>query len=178
MRRALQRRVRPHLPRGLTRRGRLASQVSDAEPDLPAVIDAGIQRLVIQQHRRLRFEEHPGASLIEHLIVFGGCWRQRQARRVRIDGPAAGPAGRRSGGATSSADGSPSRMRQAQVVSPRKKAVHLYASHALIADRWTDRHRPSEYYVVDGDVYDVSSFEAILEADGSDAFDVQVVARR
>jgi hypothetical protein len=56
--------------------------------------------------------------------------------------------------------------------------VHLYARHVLIADRWTDRHRPAEYYVVGGDVYDVSSFEAILEADGSDAFDVQVVARR
>ena len=56
--------------------------------------------------------------------------------------------------------------------------MHLYASHVLIADRWTDRHRPAEYYVVDGDVYDVTSFEAILEADGSDAFDVQVVARR
>jgi hypothetical protein len=63
-------------------------------------------------------------------------------------------------------------------VSLRKKAVHLYAGHVLIADRWTDRHRPAEYYVVDGDVYDVTSFEAILEADGSDAFDVQVVARR
>jgi hypothetical protein len=64
------------------------------------------------------------------------------------------------------------------VVRPRKKSVHLYARHVLIADRWTDRHRPAEYYVVGGDVYDVASFEAILEADGSDGFNVQVVARR
>lgn len=64
------------------------------------------------------------------------------------------------------------------VVSPPKKSVHLYARHVLIANRWTDRHRPAEYYVVGGDVYDVTSFEAILEADGSDGFDVQVVARR
>jgi hypothetical protein len=64
------------------------------------------------------------------------------------------------------------------VVSPRKKAVHLYARHVLIADRWTDRHRPAEYYVVAGDVYDVASFEEVLEADGSDGFNVQVVARR
>jgi hypothetical protein len=64
------------------------------------------------------------------------------------------------------------------VVSPRKKAVHLYSRRVLIADRWTDRHRPAEYYVVSGTVYDVTSFEAILEADGSDGFDVEVIARR
>jgi hypothetical protein len=56
--------------------------------------------------------------------------------------------------------------------------VHLYARDLLIAERWTDRHRPAEYYVVGGAVYDVSSFEAILEADGSNGFNVQVAARR
>jgi hypothetical protein len=62
-------------------------------------------------------------------------------------------------------------------VNPRKKAVHLYAGQALIADRWTERHQPAEYYVVGAAVYDVTSFEAILEADGSLGFNVQVVAR-
>ena len=64
------------------------------------------------------------------------------------------------------------------VVSPRRKAVHLFAGGVLIAERWTDRDRPAEYYVIDGDVYDVTGFDAIREANGSDGFNVQLVARR
>ena len=55
--------------------------------------------------------------------------------------------------------------------------MHLYARHVLIADRSTDRHRPAEYYVVDGAVYDVTSFVAVVEADGSDGFHVEVIPR-
>jgi hypothetical protein len=62
-------------------------------------------------------------------------------------------------------------------VAPRKKPVHLFANQILIADRWTHRAAPAEYYAVRGDLYDVTSYLAILEQDGSDGFDVQVVIR-
>jgi hypothetical protein len=62
-------------------------------------------------------------------------------------------------------------------VAPTKKAVHLFANQILIADRWTWRDVPADYYAVHGDLYDVASFVAILEHDGSEGFDVQVVAR-
>jgi hypothetical protein len=63
-------------------------------------------------------------------------------------------------------------------VASRKKTVHLFSGHALIATRWTDRHRPAEYYVVSGSTYDVTRFEAIIEADGNDGFNAEVTLRR
>jgi hypothetical protein len=62
-------------------------------------------------------------------------------------------------------------------VASRKKHVHLFSGHTLIATRWTDRHRPAEYYVVSGNTYDVMSFEAIIEADGNDGFNAEVIRR-
>ncbi len=59
----------------------------------------------------------------------------------------------------------------------RKKHVHLFNGHTLIATRWTDRRRPAEYYVVAGNTYDVVSFEAIIEADGNDGFNAEVIPR-
>ena len=65
----------------------------------------------------------------------------------------------------------------ASCVASRKKSVHLFAGHALIATRWTDRHRPAEYYVVDGSTYDVTSFQTIVDVDGTDGFNAQVTLR-
>jgi len=62
-------------------------------------------------------------------------------------------------------------------VAPRKKPVHLFADQILIADRWTQREIPAAYYAVEGDLYDVTSYVEILEQDGSDGFNVQVVVR-
>jgi hypothetical protein len=59
----------------------------------------------------------------------------------------------------------------------RKKPVHLFADQVLIADRWTQRDAPAEYYSVAGDLYDVTSYVTIRENDGSDGFDVQVAIR-
>jgi hypothetical protein len=53
----------------------------------------------------------------------------------------------------------------------------LFANQILIADRWTQRETPAEYYAVNGDLYDVTSYAEIREVDGSDGFDVQVVVR-
>ena len=60
----------------------------------------------------------------------------------------------------------------------RKKSVHLFAGPTLVATRWTDRHRPAEFYVVAGTTYDVVSFQTIMEPDGSDGFAAQVTLRR
>jgi hypothetical protein len=62
-------------------------------------------------------------------------------------------------------------------VAVRKKPVHLFANQILIADRWTQRDKPAEYYAVEGDLYDVASYVEILEQDGSDGFNVQLVVR-
>jgi hypothetical protein len=59
----------------------------------------------------------------------------------------------------------------------RKKRVHLFAGQTLIATRWTDRHRPAEYYVVATQTYDVTSFRATVDGDGTDGFDAQVTVR-
>ena len=55
--------------------------------------------------------------------------------------------------------------------------MHLFADHLLIATRWTDRHRPADYYVVAGITYDVISFRTNAEQDGDDGFTAQVTAR-
>lgn len=57
--------------------------------------------------------------------------------------------------------------------SPHKRAVNLFVNGELIAERWTHRHAPADYYVVDGTIYDVLSFTP----DATGGFDV-VVARR
>lgn len=58
-----------------------------------------------------------------------------------------------------------------------KKGIHLIAEHVVIADRWTQRDTPADYYAVHGDLYDVTSYQAIHEPDGSAGFDVQVTIR-
>lgn len=63
------------------------------------------------------------------------------------------------------------------VASRKKKTVHLFSGPILIATRWTDRHRPAEYYVVSGKTYDVTSFDAIIEADGNHGFNAEVTLR-
>jgi hypothetical protein len=62
-------------------------------------------------------------------------------------------------------------------VASRKKSVHLVAGHLPIATRWTDRHRPAEYYVVAGVTYDVITFQTIVEQNGAAGFTVQVTPR-
>jgi hypothetical protein len=62
-------------------------------------------------------------------------------------------------------------------VASQKKRVHLFAGHTFIATRSTDRHRPAEYYVEAWHTYDVDSFQAIVDADGTDAFTAQVTLR-
>jgi hypothetical protein len=62
-------------------------------------------------------------------------------------------------------------------VSPRKKSVHLFSGHTLIATRLTDRHRPAEFYVVAGLTYDVTNFQSSTDDDGAAAFTAQVTLR-
>jgi len=66
---------------------------------------------------------------------------------------------------------------QAERVASRKKNVHLFVGHTIIATRWTDRHRPAAYYVVEGSTYDVMSFQVIVDVDGTDGFNAQVTLR-
>jgi hypothetical protein len=62
-------------------------------------------------------------------------------------------------------------------VSSREKCVQLFEGDSLLASRFTDEHRPSEYYVVNERIYDVTSFLAIIESDGSAGFEAQVQPR-
>lgn len=58
-----------------------------------------------------------------------------------------------------------------------KRGVHLFLGEVLLANRWTQRGRPAEWYEVAGVVYDVRSFVDVLDPDGSAGFDVQVSRR-
>lgn len=62
-------------------------------------------------------------------------------------------------------------------MSSRKKRVHLFEGESLLASRFTDQHRPSEYYVVNDRIYDVMSFLTIIESDGPAGFTAQVQSR-
>jgi hypothetical protein len=64
------------------------------------------------------------------------------------------------------------------IVIRHRVVVRLFAEEVLIATRWTERGRPERYYAVDGSVYDVSNFLAVRETDGSQGFDVTLVARQ
>ncbi len=68
-------------------------------------------------------------------------------------------------------------MCDAEEVSSRKKCVHLFEGESLLASRFTDQHRPSEYYVVNDCIYDVMHFLPVIETDGSAGFRAQVKPR-
>lgn len=67
--------------------------------------------------------------------------------------------------------------RMSPPTSPLKRPVHLFLGEVLLANRWTHRERPSDYYVVDGDTYDVVSYRKVTEPNGSSGFAAQLAAR-
>lgn len=59
-----------------------------------------------------------------------------------------------------------------------RRGVHLFVGDVLIGHRWTERATPAAFYEVDGEIFNVTSLEAVREQDGSFGFNVQLEAQR